>query len=359
MNPDFWRGRRVLVTGHTGFKGSWLCLWLHAAGARVAGYALDPPTEPSLYRLARVDALVDSTIADLRNLERLARLVSTFEPEVVLHMAAQSVVLTSYEDPIDTYTTNVIGTAHVFEAIRRSAVRCAVLNVTTDKCYLNRNWVWGYRETDTLGGRDPYSSSKACAELVGQAYRDSFFPEAAFDRHGVAIASARAGNVVGGGDWTAHQLIPEAIAALSRGEPVALRHPEAVRPWQHVLDCLNGYLMLAEKLVADPRSGSGEWNFGPRTAEPFPVARIVETLARHWPASASWVRAAGSTPHEERELKLDSSKAERLLGWTCRLSVESALEWVAQWYRAQAAGADARDLCLRQIERFGALARGA
>lgn len=353
MDAAFWRGRRVLVTGHTGFKGSWLCLWLHSVGARVAGYALQPPTQPSLYELAGVDDVVESTIADLRDIGALQAVVKNFAPEVILHLAAQSVVLTSYDDPLDTYTTNVIGTAHVFEAVRRSGRPCSIVNVTTDKCYLNQGWPWPYRETDVLGGRDPYSNSKACAELVAQSFRHSFFPLPEIARHGVAVASARAGNVIGGGDWTARQLIPEAVAAFTRRQPVALRHPDGVRPWQHVLDCLNGYLMLAEKLAASPEAASGEWNFGPPTSERYSVAQLVDVLAGHWKVATPWVRAGEATAHEERQLTLDSSKADGVLGWRCRLPLEQALQWVADWYLGLAQGQAARELCLRQIRQFG------
>ena len=243
MNTQFWRHKRVLITGHTGFKGSWLSLWLNSVGAHVSGFALTPPSEPSLYELARVDETVRSTIGDIRDLASLQRVVETAAPEVIFHMAAQSVVLSSYEAPVDTYSTNVMGTVHVLESLRRAGGRSTVVNVTTDKCYENKGWVWGYREDDRLGGHDPYSNSKACAELVAQAYRDSFFPPDDLARHGVGLASARAGNVIGGGDWTPHQLIPAAVAALLQGASVVLRHPEATRPWQHVLDCLSGYFL--------------------------------------------------------------------------------------------------------------------
>ena len=243
MNPDFWRGKRVFLTGHTGFKGSWLSLWLHRMGAQVHGYSLPPPTNPSLYAKAGVDAAVTSVIGDIRDPTRIAGEMTRCAPDVVLHLAAQSVVLSSYEDPIETYSTNVVGTASVLSAARNLKGRCAIVNVTTDKVYENQRWAWGYRENDSLGGRDPYSSSKACAELVARAFRESFFGGA---QRSTGLASARAGNVIGGGDWTPHQLIPETIAALSSGKPVVLRNPAAIRPWQHVLDCLSGYLTLAE-----------------------------------------------------------------------------------------------------------------
>lgn len=352
MKSSFWSGKRILITGHTGFKGSWLCLWLNSVGALVAGYALAPPTRPSLYELARVDDLVDSTIGDIRDLETLSRRLASFAPDVVFHMAAQSVVLRSYEDPVDTYSTNVLGTVNVLEAIRRNGQPCTIVNVTTDKCYANQGWLWGYRETDELGGRDPYSNSKSCSEFVTQAYRHSYFPLGTVGRHGIRIASARAGNVIGGGDWTPHQLIPEAVAALSRGESVALRHPESVRPWQHVLDCLNGYLVLGESLAGDTATYSGEWNFGPSTAEAHSVSYLAEQLAKHWHVAVPWVRASGEHAGEEREIRLDSSKANRLLHWHCRLDINVALAWVAQWYQGLSAGKKARELCLEQVATF-------
>ena len=351
MNPSFWRNKRVFVTGHTGFKGSWLCLLLHALGARVKGYALEAPTQPNLFALARVGELVESVINDVRDLDGLAACLATSEADVVLHMAAQSVVLHSYDDPVDTYSSNVMGTVHVLEAIRRAGRPCVAVNVTTDKCYENKGWVWGYRETDTLGGRDPYSNSKACAELVAQSYRDSFFPLARWPDHRVALASARAGNVIGGGDWTPRQLIPETIAAFTQGRSVMLRHPDSVRPWQHVLDCLGGYLTLAEALADDPRAHSGEWNFGPSDSDSFPVSRVVETLGALWRIERPWVRDGAVHAPEEQQLLLDVNKAAHLLGWRCRLPTDEALLWVADWYRGHHEGRDARSLCQEQIAR--------
>ncbi len=358
MNPDFWRDRRVFVTGHTGFKGSWLCLLLHSFGARVTGYALPPPTDPSLYALARVGELVDSTTGDIRDLEALTRAMRAAEPEVVLHLAAQSAVLRSYDDPVETYSTNVIGTVHALEALRLLKRPCTVVNVTTDKCYENQGWVWGYRETDPLGGRDPYSNSKACAELVGHSYRDSFFPLARVAEHGVAIANARAGNVIGGGDWTPRQLVPEAITAFLGAQPVVLRHPNAVRPWQHVLDCIGGYLRLAEALDGDPARYSGDWNFGPAADEVRTVAGVVEALAAHWQIERPWKQDEGTHAPEELQLRLDVSKATTVLGWRGRLSIDEALGWAAVWYREHHGGADARALCLEQIARHVVLAPG-
>jgi CDP-glucose 4,6-dehydratase len=352
MNPSFWQGKRVLITGHTGFKGSWLCLLLDALGARVVGYALEPPTDPSLFALARIDQVVDSTIGDIRDLAALSARVKSHQPEILLHMAAQSVVLRSYDDPIETYATNVVGTASTLEAVRRAGRPCVVINVTTDKCYENRNWVWGYRESDVLGGRDPYSNSKACAELVGQSFRDSFFPLSRFADHGVAIASARAGNVIGGGDWTPRQLIPDAMAAFLQGKPVVLRHPRAIRPWQHVLDCLAGYLTLAERLSDDPHTFSGGWNFGPAEADTRPVAYVVEKLATFWNLQPAWTQDPVAHAHEEQQLRLDVSKAADQLEWRGRLRIDDALTWVATWFRAFHSGGDARELCQTQISDY-------
>jgi CDP-glucose 4,6-dehydratase len=352
MNNAFWRNKRVLITGHTGFKGSWLGLWLDSVGARVAGYALEPPSDPSLYALARVDEAVRSTTGDVRDLARLERTVGEAAPDVVFHMAAQSVVLLSYDAPVDTYSTNVMGTVHLLEAIRRTGSRCAVINVTTDKCYENKGWVWGYREDDRLGGHDPYSNSKACAELVGQAYRDSFFPLTDVERHGVRLASARAGNVIGGGDWTPHQLIPEAVAALQRGESVVLRHPDATRPWQHVLDCLDGYVSLAEALSDNPAGFSGGWNFGPADSDSRPVSYLVETLAKHWGVAVPWTHDTQVHPPEAQELRLETRQAASRLGWRACWSIDTALDMVARWYDGYHAGTPARALCLEQIRRY-------
>lgn len=351
MGWDFWRGRRVFVTGHTGFKGSWLSLWLHRLGADVRGYSLPPPTEPSLYERANVDGLLSSIVGDVRDCAKLTDEVVRFGPEIIIHFAAQSVVLDAYADPLETYSTNVMGTASVLNAARRLTARCAVLNVTTDKVYENRGWLWGYREIDSLGGRDPYSSSKACAELVARAFRDSYFAE--LQAQGlVGIANARAGNVIGGGDWTPHQLIPETVAALSEGRPVVLRNPVATRPWQHVLDCLSGYLKLCEALYADAARYSSDWNFGPEDSDTRCVSDVVEMLSTPWGIRPAWTRDAESHPHEAMELRLDSQKARRELGWKGRLPLDVSLAWTADWFIRHGEGQDARALCEEQIDRF-------
>jgi CDP-glucose 4,6-dehydratase len=352
MNSEFWRGRRVLVTGHTGFKGSWLSLLLNSFGARVAGYALPPPTQPSLYALARVGDVVESTIGDVRDAAALTGVVQSFVPEIILHMAAQSVVLRSYDDPVETYSTNVLGTVHTLEAARRLRRPCTIVNVTTDKCYENRGWPWGYRENDALGGHDPYSNSKACAELVAQAYRDSFFDSSRIAEHGVGLACARAGNVIGGGDWTPRQLVPDAVAALQRAQPVTLRHPGAVRPWQHVLDCLGGYLTLAEAVARDPVRYSGGWNFGPADSETCTVAQIVEALAAYWNVGTPWLQDQVTHAPEAAQLRLDVSKCSSELGWRARWAMADTVHAVANWYRDYFAGVDPRALCDRQIELY-------
>src|SRR5579863_1008615 len=305
----FWKGRKVFITGHTGFKGSWLSLWLSALGAQVTGYALNPPTQPSLFQQAEVSGVVHSICADVRDFSRLKAEVAGCRPEVVLHLAAQSVVRRGYEDPIETYSSNVMGTVHLFEALRQLKRPCVVVNVTSDKCYANREWVWGYRENEPMGGRDPYSNSKGCAELVTTAYRESFFSKDSIGRHGVALASARAGNAIGGGDWTANQLIPDLIRAFVAGQSCLIRNPSAFRPWQFVLEPLRGYLMVAQRLTEDTSGFASAWNFGPADADAKPVSWIADQLARSWGGHASWSHDAATHPEEAHALKLDASKA--------------------------------------------------
>jgi CDP-glucose 4,6-dehydratase len=348
----FWRGKRVFVTGHTGFKGSWLAIWLESAGAQLTGYALAPPTSPNHYELSGAGRGITSIVADVRDYDRLKAAIAEHRPEIVLHLAAQSVVRASYADPRETYDVNVMGTVNVLEAVRQVGGVKAVVNVTTDKVYENREWLWGYREVDPLGGHDPYSNSKACSELVTNAFRDSFFSPKAFAEHGVALGSARAGNVIGGGDWTQDQLLPDAIRAFGRGEPVHLRNPGATRPWQFVLEPLQGYLMLAERLYQDGPAFAGGWNFGPADADAKPVKWMVEKLAELWGEGARWTQDAGKHPHEAGFLKLDSSKAHAELGWLPRLRVDTALEWLVEWYKHQAHGGDVRAKTTEQIRKY-------
>jgi CDP-glucose 4,6-dehydratase len=351
MREKFWAGKTVLVTGHTGFKGAWLALWLASLGARVAGYALKPPSDPSLWQLVEGKAGIDSTIADVRDRGRLSQTIRSFQPEIVFHLAAQSLVRPSYEDPVDTYATNVMGTVNLLEAVRHAAGIRAVVNVTSDKCYQNLETGQAYREDDPMGGRDPYSSSKGCAELVTMAYRASFFgnPDAP------AVASARAGNVIGGGDWAVDRIVPDMVRATAAGKAVLVRNPRAVRPWQHVLEPLCGYLQLAERLCSAPREFAEGWNFGSNEEDAVPVETIVASVARLWGPPASWTAAKGSHPHEANFLKLDSAKARTRLGWRTRLRLQTALEWTVEWYKKQAKGADARELTLAQIERYMSL----
>jgi CDP-glucose 4,6-dehydratase len=355
--PDrsFWDGRRVLLTGHTGFKGSWLSLWLDALGADVTGYALEPPTQPNLFEQARVEATLRSIRADLRDFPTLNAAVSACRPEVVLHMGAQSVVRRGYEDPVGTYASNVMGTVHLLEAVRQLKQPCVVVVVTSDKCYANREWVWGYRENEPMGGKDPYSNSKGCAELVTAAYRESFFSPATLDRHGVAVASARAGNAIAGGDWTSNQLIPDLIRAFLAGQPCEIRNPTAVRPWQFVLEPLRGYLSLAERLATEPSKFASGWNFGPADADAKPVSWIADELARSWGHHASWSDDRAVHPSEAHLLKLDISKSGANLGWHPVVPLAVALEWIVEWYRAFADGADMQRLTRTQIERYEAL----
>ncbi|MBN4094681.1 CDP-glucose 4,6-dehydratase [Methylobacterium sp. OT2] len=356
-NPDpvFWAGRRVLVTGHTGFKGAWLSLWLTRLGARVIGFALAPETDPSLCALAELPARIDSRIGDVRDFAALTACMAEARPEIVLHLAAQALVRPSYADPVGTYASNVMGTVHLLEAVRACPSVRAVVIVTSDKAYENREWVWAYREDEPMGGRDPYSNSKGCAELVTSAYRASFFGAGG---HPAKVASARAGNVIGGGDWSLDRLVPDVVRAFERGEPVEIRAPGAVRPWQHVLEPLSGYLRLAETLCSEDGARYAEgWNFGPADADCWPVSEVVAALARGWGEGANWRLASGRHPHEATFLKVDASKARAYLGWEPRLRLSEALDWTGAWHRAKAQGADAATLTLEQIARYEALTK--
>lgn len=346
-----WAGRRVLVTGHTGFKGSWLSLWLHGMGARVSGLALPPPTTPSLFETARIGALVRHHEGDVRDCAAVRAVFEAERPEIVFHLAAQPLVRLSYAQPVETYATNVMGTVHVLDAARQVPGVAAVVCVTSDKCYENREWAWPYRESDPMGGHDPYSSSKGAAELVVSAWRRSY-PD------GPAIASVRAGNVIGGGDWAADRLIPDLVRAFEAGAAPLIRAPDSVRPWQHVLEALGGYLMIGERLLAGDRAFADGWNFGPSDEDARPVGWIVERMRAAWGGEAQALRPdTGPRPHEAGLLRLDCSRARAALGWRPALRLDQALDWIVAWHKAVARGTDARDMTLAQIADYRALMR--
>ncbi len=351
MNRQFWRGKRVFITGHTGFKGGWLALWLADMGAEIHGYALTPPTEPNLFTIANLqDCLASSTIADIGDTSALTQAMQTASPDIVLHLAAQSLVRYSHAEPVETYAVNVMGTVNLLEAVRQTPGISAVVNVTTDKCYENREWVWPYRENEAMGGFDPYSSSKACSELVTAAYRRSFLEPA-----GIPVASARAGNVIGGGDWAADRLVPDFLRALDAGQTLNVRSPQATRPWQHVLEPLSGYLILAERLSTEGQSYAEAWNFGPEEAGARPVQWMVEYLCSQLP-HAAWQCDTSPQPHEANTLKLDNSKAYTRLGWRPRWQLQTTLAMTLAWHQAWKQGADMAATSVQQIQEYEAAA---
>ena len=343
----FWHSKRVLLSGHTGFKGSWLSLWLQSMGADVCGVSLAPPTEPSLFDQAKVSNGMRHEIVDIRNFEKVDCVFQSFRPEIVIHMAAQPLVRLSYQEPIQTYATNIMGTVHILEASRRAKSVRAIVNVTTDKCYENREWVWGYREGDPMGGHDPYSSSKGCSELISSAYRRSFL-----EAEGIGMATARAGNVIGGGDWAQDRLIPDIIRSLEQKDVLKIRNPNAIRPWQYVLEPLSGYLMLAEKLYLKASDVSGAWNFGPYDKDAKTVKWIVEKLSAKWGAITNLKLQSGEQPHEAHFLKLDISKAKQQLGWQPKWSLDTALDKINDWHRAWTDYEDMRAKCISQIHEY-------
>lgn len=352
IDTNFWYKKKVFVTGHTGFKGSWLCIWLHSMGAIVKGYSLAPQIEPSLFEIANVFDLVESEINDIRDIVSLRASIEKFNPEIVFHLAAQPLVRESYVSPLNTYETNAMGTANLLESIRNCVSVKAIVNVTTDKCYENKEWHWGYRESDPMGGRDPYSSSKGCAELITASYRESFLRD-----RGVGVATARAGNVVGGGDWAADRLIPDIIKAVELGKPVTIRNPNSTRPWQHVLECISGYLILAERLYSDHLEFSSGWNFGPYDNDVRSVRWIVEKI-KQWYPDLRWVLDEADQPHEASLLKLDISKATTLLGWKPSWSLEFTLEKIVQWNKFFLRGRNMQQCCINEIKEFSKHERG-
>lgn len=357
VTSEFWKGKKVLITGHTGFKGSWLALWLQSMGASIVGYSLSAPTTPNLYTVARIHEGIHSVTGDVRDFESLNCTIFRYKPEIVIHMAAQSLVRHSYADPVTTYMTNVIGTLNLLESVRQFGGTRVVIIVTSDKCYENRERSYGYSEDDSLGGRDPYSSSKGCAELVTAAYRQSYFSVKGCQRNNVAVASVRAGNVIGGGDWGVDRLIPDIMKSFLAGDTVTIRNPHAVRPWQYVLEPLRGYLCLCERLWEEGPEYAAPWNFGPRAKDERPVHEIVGHLSNLWGSGQKWRIDGGDHPHEAQCLKLDSSKANAVLGWSTVLDLDSALEWTAKWYRAYGRGEDMRQYSEREIGRYLSLFR--
>lgn len=355
VKPDFWHGRKVFLTGHTGFKGSWLSLWLKRLGAEVTGYALPPSTVPSLFVLAGVEKDMHSVMADVRDAKKLEWELSSSGAEIVIHMAAQPLVRHSYADPVQTYATNVMGTVHLCEAVRRSPKVRAVLNVTSDKCYENKERADGYREGEPLGGNDPYSSSKACSELICAAYRYSYFSKTSSGSGQVALATVRAGNVIGGGDWAPDRLVPDVLAAFEAGHPARIRNPGASRPWQHVLEALGAYLSLCERLCEQGDEFAQAWNIGPRESDAWPVGQLVDRLAQMWGGSAKWECDKTPHPHEAKRLQLDTAKARNRLGWRPLLDVESSLVWTVEWEKARLAGADMREYTHQQIDLYQSL----
>lgn len=348
VNPNFWRNKRVLLTGHTGFKGSWLSLWLQSLGSQVHGLSLEPPTTPNLFTVAHIAAGMSShTIGDIRDLPTVQSAMQAIKPDIVIHMAAQPLVRLSYNEPVETYATNVMGTVHILESARYTPSVKAIVVVTTDKCYENKEWPWGYRENEPMGGHDPYSNSKGCAELVTSAYRNSFLKSS-----GIAVASTRAGNVIGGGDWAVDRLVPDILRAFEKNQPVTIRNPIATRPWQHVLEPLSGYLMLAEKLYVQGQAFAEGWNFGPQDDDAKPVQWIVEHMANIWGKGANWQQEGGAHPHEANYLKLDISKAKAQLGWTPRWQLAKALELIVAWHQAYLANGDMKKHCIAQIHHY-------
>lgn len=347
VNFTFWKNKKVFLTGHTGFKGGWLALWLSRMGAKVAGFSNIVPTQPSFFELLNLEKEINSHFGDIRNLESLETVLKEEDPEIVFHLAAQSLVGPSYRAPLETFSTNVMGTANVCEAVRKTPSVKALIVITTDKCYENREWAWGYRESDQLGGNDPYSASKACAELVTTCYRRSFFPGSA-----VAVATARAGNVIGGGDWAEARLIPDVIRAISSRQSMVIRRPLASRPWQFILEPICGYLLLAEKLLDKPEEFAEAWNFGPSDSSIQSVSHVLSLFEKYWEKPLSIIQQKDDLFHETNILKLDSSKARALLGWRPLLSLDKAVDWTARWYKCWLIGRDMREITFSQLDRY-------
>ncbi|WP_047986119.1 CDP-glucose 4,6-dehydratase [Ornithinibacillus californiensis] len=356
VDSEFWKGKKVFITGHTGFKGSWLCLWLHSLGAEVTGYALEPPTTPSLFKLCEIDKLIDSVTGDIRDRDSLYKAISDAKPEIIIHMAAQPIVRTSYHQPIETFDVNVMGTVNLLDVVRQLNTSAdnikVILNVTTDKCYENKEWEWGYREIDSLGGYDPYSSSKACSELVTQAFRSSYFNPKSYTNHGVAVATARAGNVIGGGDFAKDRLLPDCIRSILSGDEIVIRNPKSIRPWQHVLEPLSGYLTLAQRLYLDGSNYAESWNFGPQENDAKSVEHIVMSICDMWGNDVSYRIESSTTEHEATYLKLDWSKAKQRINWTPRWNLDKAIEKSIDWVKAYQSNKNMTSVCIEQIHEY-------
>ncbi len=352
VNPAFWQGKRVLLTGHTGFKGSWMSLWLQEMGAKVTGFSLPAPTSPSLFEDAGLQTGMNSIQGDVRDLTALMDTCNQCQPEIVIHMAAQPLVRESYKIPVETYATNVMGTVHLLEAVRQTSSVRSVVVITTDKCYENKEWVWGYREDEPMGGYDPYSNSKGCAELVVSAYRRSYFHPDTYNQHHVALATARAGNVIGGGDWAGDRLIPDIMRAVMNKQPVIIRSPRAIRPWQHVLEPVGAYLLLAERLYTEGSSFAEAFNVGPVAEDARDVEFIVRQICHNWGDGASFELDSAPQPHEANYLKLDISKIENRLGWHPVWALPTTLAHTVSWYKAFQAGKDPKAICLEQLKQY-------
>lgn len=342
---EFWNEKKVLITGHTGFKGSWLAVWLKMLGARVSGYALAPDTQPNLFENLNLENEIESHTGDIRNLPEFEKTLQKFQPEIVFHLAAQSLVRRSYRQPMETYETNLLGTVNVLEAVRKTGFVRSVVVVTTDKVYENKEWLWAYRENERLGGFDPYSSSKACAELAVAAYRNSFFGDGK-----CLIATARAGNVIGGGDWSEDRLLPDVFRSLIFGKKLEIRHPASIRPWQHVLEPLQGYMSLAEKLYHGEKKFAAAWNFGPAEEDSKTVGWILEKIKQFWNEPVNWEIARELQPHEAGILKLDSAKARNELGWLPKLSLDEAVNLTVSWYKEFKNKSDLYETTIKQID---------
>lgn len=352
MDSSFWKNKKVLLTGHTGFKGSWMSLWLQQMGSKVVGFSKFIPTKPSLFDLAKVENNMTSITGDINDLNQIKQTIEKFEPEIVIHMAAQSLVRKSYENPVETFSTNVMGTVNLFEAIRTTGKSRVIINVTSDKCYENKDNKTNFKEDDPMGGYDPYSNSKGCAELVTSSFRNSFFNVDKYDEHKVSLASVRAGNVIGGGDWAEDRLIPDIMRAIMKNQPVKIRNPNATRPWQFVLEPLEGYLLLAEKLWDNGQKYSESWNFGPNKNDIKPVSWILQRFSELWDRPINSEIEQHEQPHEANNLSLDCAKAKAKLGWSPKTGIDSALKFTVEWYRQYMSGKDLRMFTEEQIKQF-------